>query len=146
MEQNKTLVMDGDVEVNIVRITQWQTYADLLEGVPNKRLNANLLRQLEDKLQAFCGFDEIYIIRPQEKPITVNGPYYRGEPAMLPAITCMAEVYTSGTYRDGSKAFSMMGIGWFQENFAFPIDEDIIRQIKQIPFRELCGEYVGMAV
>lgn len=146
MEPNNTLVMDGDVKVNIVRIMQWKTYADLLEGLPNRRLNANLVRHLEEKLQAFCGFDEIYIIRPEEKPIVVNGPYFRGEPALLPAVTCMAEVHTSGTYKDGTKAFSMMGIGWFQENFAFPVDEHILRQIKSIPYRELCGEYVGLAV
>lgn len=141
MIQNNKLVVDGDIEVVVSKIMQWHTYEGMLEGVPNRKLNRSLLQSLENKLKDFCGLDEVFIIEPVERPFTVDSLYFRGDPMTLPMVTCMAEIFAPQSFRDSNREFSMMGIAWFQDQFAFPVDEQIVDILKQIPYRELCGEF-----
>jgi hypothetical protein len=141
IQNNNKLLVDGDIEVTVSKIMQWHTYEGMLEGLPNRKLNRDLLESLERKLKDFCGLDQVYIIEPLEKPFTADSPYFRGDPAMLPMVTCMAEIFTYHSFRDQTREFSMMGIAWFQDQFAFPVDQNVVDIIKAIPYRELCGEF-----
>jgi hypothetical protein len=37
--------------------------------------------------------------------------------------------------------FSSLCLIWFQEDYAFPIEKDILDKIKEIPFSKICGEF-----
>jgi hypothetical protein len=45
-----------------------------------------------------------------------------------------------GVFRDTSNDYSFLHILWFQDDYAFPIDAEVLEKIKQIPFGELCIE------
>jgi hypothetical protein len=138
---NGELIVEGDKQVTIKRIKQWHIYDGLLEGLPTTRMNNRILADVKEDAKKFCGLDEIYLIEPQQTPIPYDGKYPFGEPASLPSVACIIELWHYTTFRDDKKDFSSLGIIWFQNDYAFPIDEEIIEKIKQIPFSKICGEF-----
>ena len=58
----------------------------------------------------------------------------------LPAVVCCATLMYDGVFRDTTESYSFLNILWFQDDYAFPIDAEVLEKIKQIPFGELCIE------
>lgn len=135
------LFIEGNKEVTIKRIKQWLTYDGLLEGLPTARMNNGILLDVKEDAKKFCGFDEVYLIEPPLTPIHYDGKYPFGEPVSLPKVTCIIELWYYTTFRDSEKDFSSLGVIWFQDDYAFPIDKEIIEEMKKIPFSEICGEF-----
>ena len=140
------IITDGNLNVTITRIMQWRTYDGLLEGLPTIEMNNRHLTVAKEEAKKFCWQDEIYLIEPEQTPISYDegkyGKYPFGKPASLPQVTCIAKIKClSTTFKDKTKDYSSLGIIWFQENYAFPIDKNVLEKIKEIPFRESCGEF-----
>jgi len=138
---NHDIIVDGNIEANIKRMMQWHTYDGLLNGLPTIEMNNRHLVVAKEEAKKICYHDEIYLIEPKQTPIPHKGEYPFGEPASLPAVTCIAKIRYIFPFRDKTKDYSSLGIVWFQEDFAFPIDKDVLEKIKAIPFREICGEF-----
>ncbi|KOY85240.1 hypothetical protein AD998_02895 [bacterium 336/3] len=138
---NNHLIIDYDLEVRIRSIQQKYTYEGLLEGLPTKEMNKNRIQRFKQEAERFCGMSHIHLIEPIETPIHYNGTYPFGEPAQLPSIICIMEVGYYKAFRDMEKDYSRLGIIFFQNDFAFPIDSEILEKIKQIPYRQICGEF-----
>ena len=140
---NEKIIVDGNKEAIITQIKQWRTYRGLLEGLPTTEMNRCRLMATMEDAKKFCGQDEIYLIEPQQTPITIgdNDIYPFGTPASLPNITCIAEIMYSRALRDQTKDFSSLGVIWFQDDYAFPINKDVVAKIKDIPFSKICGEF-----
>lgn len=138
---NGNLIIEGDKEVRIKRISQSYTYGGLLEGLPTTRMNDYILASVKEEAKKFCGLDEIYLIEPQQTPIPYDGKYPFGTPMSLPSVICIIKIWYYTTFRDKEKDFSCLGIIWFQNDYAFPIDEEIVEKIKEIPFSKICGEF-----
>jgi len=138
---NGELTVDGNKQVSIKRIKQWYTYDGLLEGLPTTRMNNRILEDAKEDAKIFCGLEEIYLIEPQQTPLSYSGKYPFGDPASMPNVTCIAELWYHATFKDKEKDFSSLGVIWFQNDFAFPIDKEIIEKLKEIPFSKICGEF-----
>lgn len=138
---NSKLIIEGSRQVTIESIKQWHTYRGLFAGIPNERLNEKIIKRTKRAARAFCHMDEIYLIEPKQKPIDYDGKHsLESNPASLPEVTCMAVLW-SNSLRDPEKDYSSLCIIWFQEDYAFPIEKDILSKIKEIPYRKICGEF-----
>ena len=138
---NSSLIIENNKEVTIKSIKQWHTYGGLLEGVPTDEMNENIIDRTKKEAKEFLGMDEIYLIEPKQKPIDFDGKYPFGNPASLPGVTCLVELWCNDVFRNTDKMFSSLCVIWFQEDYAFPIEKKILSKIKEIPFSEICGEF-----
>ena len=59
----------------------------------------------------------------------------------LPKIIYMIKVNHPKVFKDLDQYYSELGILWFQDDFAIPIAEDVLKKMEDIPFKEICGEY-----
>ena len=72
------------------------------------------------------------LLEPEQTPIDVTGRTPpRGIPAALPAITCIARFNSDGQLGTDD-IWSVLRVIWFQDEFAFPIDDRALRQIAEI--------------
>ena len=127
------IIVDGDFEVYISSIEQDLTYSNLLEGFPNQGYNAEIIyREGKNKY-----FNEIYVIEPKQTHLS----YLSETNYSIPKVTCRITVQSNKNLKDVRKTFSSLRIVWFQEDYAFPIDKEIIKRFKNIPYHKLCGEY-----
>jgi hypothetical protein len=110
-----------------------------LEGIPTTKMNSRILAEVMDEARKFCGFNEVHLIEPMQRPIEYIGEYPFGKPSALPAVICIVELRHLYPCRDKKKDFSC--IIWFQQDYAFPIDTEILQKIKNIPFSKLCEEF-----
>lgn len=138
---NSYLIIETNKEVTIKRIEQWHTYGGLLEGIPTDKMNERIIDRTKKETEEFFGMKEIFLIAPKQTPIDYDGKYPFGNPASLPGVTCVAELWHNDVFRDTDKMFSSLCIIWFQEDYAFPIEKDILSKIKEIPFSKICGEF-----
>lgn len=138
---NSNLIIETDKVVTIKSINQWQTYGGLLEGIPTDKMNENIINRTKKEAQELSGMEEIYLIEPKQKTIEYEGKYPFGNPASLPPVTCVAELWFNDVFRDTEKMFSSLCIIWFQEDYAFPIEKEILNKIKEIPYSKVCGEF-----
>ncbi|MCL7763025.1 hypothetical protein MPF19_06310 [Polaribacter sp. Z014] len=127
------IIVDGNLEVYISSIEQNLTYSNLLEGFPNQSYNAEIIyREGKDKY-----FNEIYVIDPKQTQIL----YLSEDNYAIPKVTCRITVRSNKNLKDAGKDFSSLRIVWFQDDYVFPIDKEIIENLKEIPYHKLCGEY-----
>jgi len=137
---NDDIIIDGNRKVKIKSIKQTLTYAGLLEGLPTTRMNGRILAYVMEDAKNFCHLDAVYLIKPEQKPIKYKGIYPFGEPAQLPSVICIVELRCHADCKDITKDFSGLGLIWFQNDFIFPIDTTILKQIETVPFGEVCEE------
>ncbi len=105
----------------------------MLEGIPSESYNAEkIYKEGRD-----VGFNEIYVIEPKQTRIS----YFSDEKYTIPKVTCRITVQSIENLKDASKDFSTLRIVWFQEDYAMPIDKDIINKLRKLPYQKLCGEY-----
>ncbi len=138
---NSDLIIETNINVTIKSIKQWHTYGGLLEGIPTDKLNERIINRVKKEAKEFSGIEETYLIEPKQKPIDYEGKYPFGSPASLPRVTCVAELWHHDVFKNKDKMFSSLCIIWFQEDYAFPIDKDILNKIKEVPFSKVCGEF-----
>lgn len=137
---NNTVIVDGDLEVRLTSIYQGYS-TNLIEGLPFKRVNDNAIAQALDEAKRWSNCPVIHLIEPIITPIPWKGNYPFGTPERLPHIKCIANLHYFTAIRDKSKDGADITVVWFQDEFAFPIQEDILEKFKKIPFREICWEY-----
>jgi hypothetical protein len=123
-----------DLAPAINQFFQTHTYYGLLEGTPNSRINKGIVKSSIDKGKRLFGIDTIHLIQPVEKKKLLQSGK---EMASLPRITCFAELSHYKPMQDLSQEQSVLCLIWYQDRFAFPIDEAIVAQIKQLSWTEL---------
>ena len=142
---NDQIIVDGNLEVTITKLIQYRTYDGLLEGLPTVEMNNRHLAVTKEDAKKFCRQEEIHLIEPVQMPVPYDegrlGKYPFGKPASLPRMTCIAKIRHFLTFRDKTKDYSSLGIVWFQEDYAFPIDKEVLKKIQEIPFKKICGEF-----
>jgi hypothetical protein len=126
--------------VRLTSIDQWGTYSGLLEGVPHREMNARTITRTLNNARERYHF-EPHLIQPIETPIDLGREYPFGEPASIPAITCVAQFDCFETVADQSKHGSTLPIVWFQSEFAFPIAPEIVESITNLTWDKLATDY-----
>lgn len=122
------------ISPTVEQIFQTRTYYGLLEGVPNSKINKRMVNADISKGKRLFGIDTVHLISPVEKKqIFPSGK----EMSSLPKITCFAELSHYKPMKDEEKECSTLCLIWYQDDFAFPIAEIILEQIKHLNWGEL---------
>lgn len=133
MARSGTLQLHTGREISLRRLTQWGTYEGLLEGLPTRENNLQLLDHLLAAERLRAEHPPCLIQPPQTAIATPRGEAYPfGTPARLPSIVCVGEFESSTTARDPEADYSALTIIWFQDDFALPIDKRVAVRIEAI--------------
>jgi hypothetical protein len=148
---NSVIKMDSGREIFIDEISQHRTYWGLLEGLPHPEMNEKIIESCLERARIKLGFEvEPVLICPPETPIKANiNPndnfrkhyYERYPPVKIPDIAIISVWNCYEPARNPDKMASALKIVWFQDKFAFPIDENIIEQIKKINWVHYAKDY-----
>lgn len=132
--------LDNGRTIYLAQINQSGTYAGLLEGVPTKEMNqGNIEHALKTAKELWDG--NPYLIQPTETPIELNRDYPFGTPASIPGITCLARFKCLDAVRNDSMDYSELPIVWFQHEFAFPIADSVLADIRAIDWDQHACDY-----
>ena len=119
-----------------MRFNQWRTYEHVGCGLPITEDNIRYLEDLKEYAKRHFNIGSFYLIEPKQTPIYYPFEYPRGEPMRLPKVTCLAELYFADT-------FTELVIGWYQDDFTFPSNSEILTKIRNIPWSKVSGESDG---
>lgn len=145
------IILDKNRIISILSLYQWQTYRDLLAGLPTESINESVIKGVIDKAKEICEIKEVFLIEPTQTPIEINIKLSYGDPIMLPKTACIAEILyceinderiedislldlLSSTIR--SNKYVELSLVWFQEEFCMPIDEKVIKQMEEIEWKK----------
>lgn len=136
---NADLTFGGGLVCRVLEIRQRRTYEGLLEGIPTVEMNSGIIasavREAEEAFRL-----PVEAIRPAQEPIQLSRPYPFGEPAKIPGVMVLARFNCSEYARDQAADYSSLGVVWFQEEFAFPIAEDIRKRVAEIQWRDVAKD------
>ena len=138
---NRKILVDTDLTVSIRNIFQETIYTGMAEGYPNEAINNQIIQDMKTKAATLCNIAAVHIIEPEQKPFPFLANQYNGLPVALPEVACIAELFFYGSFKNENNDYSGLAIVWFQDDFAFPIDQVVLEKIKQIPFRRICYEW-----
>lgn len=130
-------------ELTLQGLEQRRVYGTMLEGLPTREKNQRLLEALREQARRLLPGVEPYLIAPRETPITWRGQekYPFGDPARLPAVACIAHFRSSSPARDPKLDLSELVVVWLQEEFAFPIDPQVLEHLLALDWERLAGEW-----
>ena len=140
MSQQTEFQLECGRFIRLKSIDQWGTYSGLLEGIPTKEMNARTIERTLRTAEQRHHFKP-HLIDPTETPIQIDRDYPFGTPASIPTITCVASFDCFDAIRDESKDGSTLPIVWFQSDFAFPIESDIVESIIRLPWDDLATNF-----
>ena len=129
------LVLSSGEEIRLTSYHQDPTYWGLLEGLPLREDNLNLLERLKqpgDELP-------VLLLEPEQVPIKTASPYPFGEPARLPEILCISRWI--GPVADKCMDYSALKIIWFQSDFGLP-EAHIEEQLKQMEWHRHSKDFL----
>lgn len=115
-------------------LRQWELYEGLLEGVPTSEMNRRRLERIAAEYRGKAYGSDPLLIQPSENLFewSRDEPYPFGKPATLPEIVCVARFDSLEPARDPDKELSGLGVIWFQNEFAFPIDPVVLDRLMAI--------------
>jgi|CXWL01.1.fsa_nt_gi hypothetical protein len=121
--------------INLIGINQRETYAGFLEGMPTKEINQLLIKEAVEAAKQLWN-EAPYLIEPIETPIIWKREYPLGIPASIPGKVCISQLrsfYPRGENMGLSGLeYSLLTLVWFQDEFAFPIDDSILEKIHSL--------------
>jgi hypothetical protein len=134
------LKLDSGRIVRLGELRQWQVYEWLWEGLPTKEMNRRTVDKILAENRGVCG-DPVLIV-PEEKPIDyqVGKRYPFGEPSALPSICCVGR-FRSHWALDKDKDYSGLVVIWFQNEYAFPIDPNVMAKLMALEWEKLASDY-----
>jgi len=138
-DSNYKISLNSNRIISLEEIHQHLTYAGLLEGLPTKRINKEIIDDIKNIAnEKIWASSTPYILKSYESPIKLSedrevyyksrGPEY--ERIRLPKIICIGHFMSDAITDDFM--FSSLTIVWFQEDWMMPIDNNILIQIKSI--------------
>jgi uncharacterized protein (TIGR02996 family) len=131
--------------VYLQALRQYEVYAGLLEGLSRTEMNRRHINRLLNEERTKSRGEEPYLIRPTETPIEHRRqePHPWGPPAALPDVACVGYFHSFGPARDSSRDCSGLAIIWFQDEFAFPIDPGVWKQLVAVDWEQhaIDGDY-----
>ena len=147
LESNYKITLKSERIISLEEIYQDLTYSSLLEGIPTRRLNKDIIKQtyksVNDKIYSSAP---IHIIKPTEEPLDLPEDrldYYKSkgedwEPLSMPKISCMANFISEAITEN--YMFSNLTIVWFQENWALPIEKTVLNKIIALDWNKYANQ------
>ena len=145
------LKLNDGTDIHITSINQEKTYAGLLEGSPNSNMNERIISDALKKSDEANGTNRTVVIPPRlENLEDASSPhkrlyekFYKKKVRLeaMPRILCCATLESYNYAKDSNEDCSSLHVIWFQENFAFPIEEAVIEEIKKLKWSELAYDW-----
>jgi hypothetical protein len=132
--------VEKDKSVLLKSLYQWETYAGLLEGIPSNRLNERIISRALEKAKELCQVQNPYLIQPEQTLIDLQRPSEFGLSAKLPSYICIGELWYHDPIKNQKMDYSTLGVLWFQDEFALPIEEKILRVFESLPWSEVAED------
>ncbi len=127
------LTLRSGRRIQLLALDQSLTYEGLLLGVPTRELNRRMMDHLIASHADPNGYGGPYLIEPEQRPLEVPPRHpVNGTPASLPGITCIARFMSNAIRRDPDCIWSVLRVIWYQEDFAFPIDQVVLERLSVI--------------
>lgn len=145
-EKRKTLRLTSGREIYLNEIVQWRTYTCLLEGIPNKQFNDEIIASaMQSARHKVDSSVPIHLLTPfreklnfsRNKSIRPSREYER-----IPAIACVAAFESLEPARDKTCYYSCLTFLWFQEDWALPIARPIVTQIRNTNWNDLAEDCI----
>lgn len=136
------LQLDNQREVVITKITQSYHYnqgVSISDYPPNEEYNDMILEDLEEELSK-AHRSSYHIITPKrysksEIEELRNLKYSEDfEYELLPDVLCIVDFHSRQPKKNTEADYSILTVAWFQDKYAFPIDNQILEQLKEIPW------------
>jgi hypothetical protein len=129
---NAEITLQSGLHVTIVHLDQHLVYAGVVEGVPNSRINRELVAEAVREATTLCPDAQCHLIQPSESP-------YRGRPhiVLLPAVVCAALLKRVGTTPDDWPCRELLVVVWFQEEYAMPVAPSVMAQLQSLDWKRL---------
>ncbi|EDL59004.1 hypothetical protein [Gimesia maris] len=150
------LKQDSGRELILNQLEQSQSYAGMMEGVPNKKANdwgidVDLCRAVRREYT----LGEPYLIPPRRRDylrepgdmdeIRKQKSHYPKEwvmdPEWLPLICCIGCFKSVSPVRNTEMHGSCLTVVWYQDDYAMPIDPEVIRSLKQLDWDRLATDF-----
>lgn len=131
----------------------------MLAGLPTRESNEHRVRWVLDRAREVIPGVEPYLVPPRETPI--EGPdaeryleftrefsgtwseerkYRQLDPVRIPSVACIA-CFHSRAARDFRMDFSALTVVWLQDEFALPIDPQVLEHLKALDWERLAGDF-----
>jgi hypothetical protein len=125
------IALDSGRRVFVDQLHQYRTYAGLLHGEPTIGLNDERIQKAIVRAREWI-FRPVgpVLIEPERVEPTEHGPHTT---EWLPRTICIAQLQDPNAPTAGSgMGFSFLSVVWFQEDFALPIGEAALEEIRRI--------------
>lgn len=138
--------LKSGLEITLKALQQRMTYAGLLEGTPSQESNDWLIDAALKEAQQFCveGVKPILIHPPRRNYLREPGdmdlirrPHHI--PEWMPMVTCAAS-FTAFPPRDPTKHISVMTVVWWQDEYALPIMQPALDELRGLDWRSLATD------
>ncbi len=116
---------------SITELNQSSTYNGMLEGYPNQRINAILVKGFTEQLEKKHG-QKVLLIPPIETPKPDEFAPLRNPWMELPGVACEAHLFSKSLGEFGSSLI----VCWYQDEFAFPVARSVLEALACIAWRE----------
>jgi len=137
---SKEFHLHSGQSIVLYELRPYFTCEGLLEGLPTTEMNQRTIQALMDAPKNRSYNVPPYLIPPIEKPVPFHGEKYSfGTPSALPSITCIARFISHQPTKKGKGDLSGLSVIWFQGEFAFPIEQEIIEQLESMDWDSNAG-------
>jgi hypothetical protein len=132
------LTLQSGRRIWLKAIDQSLTYSGLLEGSPDARANEVFMQWALSAAAKHClELNPIHLLPPERR---TEPPNERGRVTeWLPRVQCIA-TFGSTKVRDPDKCTSELTVVWFQHDFAMPIDDRALAQLRALDWDALATD------
>ena len=144
LEPRYQLTLQSGRKITLQRLDQRMHYADALMGAPNARTNREHIKVALEEAGRFSASE----ISPHLSPPITRG--YRREPGDSPRMSGVAEwlpdVRCIGLFHSfpackPENFYSALVVVWFQEEYAFPIEESALSELLALDWEALATDF-----
>lgn len=132
-----------DRKASLEELRQSMTYESLLEGRPTTELNQRIIvGVIQDNEKSKYGVQPLLVPSVEKHIEAPEGwDYDFGIPASLPRILCMGRLESRAPSSIGTGDWSGLIVVWFQHEFAYPIDPDVLLYFSRKSWDGCAGSY-----
>lgn len=154
------ITLSSGREITLAHLEQWRSYAGLLAGMPNREMNGRVIEDARARaLQHGLEGAAPYLVPPRLTPVERkphSAEYLRltGMTAeksaardqqmhyeQLPAVVCVAVFNSDGLTKPDAEPMSSLTLIWFQDEFALPVDAEVLAHILALDWETLATEW-----
>jgi hypothetical protein len=141
MEKRATVEHITGRSLHLRSLDQARVYEGLLEGLPTREMNRRHIECLLAEMKSTTS--AVHLIPPVERSLQMpdDRPYPFGEPAEMPGVSCIGRFRSNKPARNALLDYSELTILWFQHDFAFPIEAEILQALRQLDWVGLSQDY-----